>query len=827
MKILKFGGSSLSTPATIRDVARILLDARRREPVVGVVSAFQGVTNQLLECARLAERADDAYDEAFEHIARRHRSAVSHLLGGSPKRLRSRGGGARVRAQVDALLAQLRSTLQGIHLLRHCPPRALDMTASFGERLSALIVSAYLERTHPAAFVDARDFLVTDDHFTHATVQFPATNRRTRAYFSRLFRGQKTVVPIVTGFIGATADGQTTTIGRNGSDYSAAIVGAALGASVIEIWTDVDGVLSADPRVVPTAFVLPQMTYEEAMELSYFGAKVLHSATIAPAVAKRIPILIKNTFNPSAPGTLIARKAADDGKLAKGITSVGDLALLTLRGPGMVGVPGVAGRVFGTLATKGVSVVLISQASSEHTICFSVQSVDTARAVEAIRQEFQFEFHAQSMQVDVKADQAILAVVGEGMKGRPGVAGKVFDSLGRQNINISAIAQGASERNISCVIDAAQQVRALNAIHQGFFETNKRLAIAMIGVGNVGGAVLRQLAQQRRYLLSKGFDVTVVGLANSTRCLADPQGIDLDSWQDDLRASTDRMDAAAFARRIGEMELTNVALVDCTVGPTIVDAYPAFIEANLHIITPNKWANALPWRRYQALMGMLERRKRHFLFEANVGAGLPIVSTLRDLIASGDEIVRIEGILSGTLSYLFNTFDGTAPFSALVRDAHAMGFTEPDPREDLSGQDVARKLLILGRQIGLTLDLSEVKVDSLVPKPLARGKYTSAFLSNLARYDAAMADRVKRAAARGHVLRYVGTLEGGKASAGLREFPRTHPIASAKGSDNVIAFSTTRYARTPLVVQGPGAGADVTAMGVFSDVLKLLHYLPR
>ena len=474
-------------------------------------------------------------------------------------------------------------------------------------------------------------------------MQFPATNRRTRAYFSRLFRRSKQVVPIVTGFIGATADGQTTTIGRNGSDYSAAIVGAAVGASVIEIWTDVDGVLSADPRVVPAAFVLPQMTYEEAMELSYFGAKVLHSATIAPAVAKRIPILIKNTFNPDAPGTLISRKAVDDGKLAKGITSVGDLALLTLRGPGMVGVPGVAGRVFGTLASKGVNVVLISQASSEHTICFSVRSADAARAVEAIRQEFQFEFHAQSMQVDVRSDQAILAVVGEGMKGRPGVAGKVFDSLGRQNINISAIAQGASERNISCVIDASQQVRALNAIHQGFFETKKRLALAMIGVGNVGGAVLRQLEQQRPYLLSKGFDVTVVGLANSKRFLADPNGIDLAGWKDDLRAASNRMDAETFARRIGEMEITNVALVDCTSGPTIVDAYPAFIEANLHIITPNKWANALPWRRYEALMGMLERRKRHFLFEANVGAGLPVVSTLRDLIASGDEIVRIEG----------------------------------------------------------------------------------------------------------------------------------------------------------------------------------------
>ena len=811
MKVLKFGGSSLATPATIRDVGRILVDARRREPVIAVVSAFQGVTNQLLECARLAERADASYEDAFEQIARRHRSAVTHLLGsGKPKGPRYARGAARVRAQVDVLLAELRSTLQGIHLLRHCPPRALDMTASFGERLSAFIVAAYLERTHAAVFVDAREFLVTDDQFTHATVDFPKTNRRARAYFSHLFRGSKRAMPIVTGFIGATTDGQTTTIGRNGSDYSAAIVGAAVGASVIEIWTDVDGVLSADPRVVPAAFVLPEMTYEEAMELSYFGAKVLHSATIAPAVAKRIPNLIKNTFNPDAPGTRISRTAVDDGKLAKGIASVGDLSLLTLRGAGMVGVPGVAGRVFGTLASTGVNVILISQASSEHTICFSVHRADAARAVEALRQEFQFEFHAQSMQVDVKRDQAILAVVGEGMKGRPGVAGKVFDSLGRQNINISAIAQGASERNISCVIDASQQVRALNAIHQGFFETKKRLALAFIGVGNVGGAVLRQLEQQRPYLLSKGFDVTVIGLANSKRFLADANGIDLADWKDRLRRASHRMDAATFARRIGEMEITNVALVDCTVGPTIVDSYPAFIEANCHIVTPNKWANALPWRRYSTLMDLLERRKRHFLFEANVGAGLPIVSTLRDLIASGDEIVKIEGILSGTLSYLFNSFDGAVPFSALVRDAHRMGFTEPDPREDLSGQDVARKLLILGRQIGLTLDLDDVKVDSLVGQT-----------------DAAMADRLKQAAARGAVLRYVGTLEHGRARAGLKEYPRTHPVASAKGSDNLIAFSTKRYARTPLVVQGPGAGADVTAMGVFSDILKLLHYLPH
>jgi aspartokinase/homoserine dehydrogenase 1 len=819
MRVLKFGGSSLATPATIRGVGRILLEARRREPVIGVVSAFQGVTNQLLECARLAERGDDAFEAAFETIAKRHRAAVSQLV---TKRR------ARVRAAVDALLTELHSTLQGVHLLRHCPLRALDMTASFGERLSTVIVAAYLDQTEPSIPVDSRELVVTDDQFTHAAVIFRKTNRRTNAYFTELFRRSPRSIPIVTGFIGATEDGQTTTIGRNGSDYSAAIIGAAVGASVIEIWTDVDGVLSADPRIVPAAFVLPEMTYEEAMELSYFGAKVLHSATIAPAVAKRIPILIKNTFNPEAPGTLISRKAADAaGNVAKGITSVGDLSLLTLRGPGMVGVPGVAERLFRALASRRVSVVIISQASSEHTICFGVRSADVAAAVGAIRHEFQFEFHEQSMRVDVKDQQAILAVVGEGMKGRPGVAGKVFEALGRQNINISAIAQGGSERNISCVIDAPQQGRALNAIHQGFFEPRKRLALAVVGVGNVGGAVLRQVEQQRNYLLSKGFDVSVVGVANSKRFVADARGVDLSRWKELLQGSSDRMDGDDFAARLAAMELTNAALVDCTSGPTIVDAYPAFIDANLHIITPNKWANALPWQRYSRLMAMLDQRKRHFLFEANVGAGLPVVSTLRDLIASGDEIVRIEGILSGTLSYLFNTFDGTTPFSALVRDAHKMGYTEPDPREDLSGQDVARKLLILGRQIGLQMDLEEVQVDSLVPAPLARGKYSPAFLDAFARYDRPIAERVRRAAAHGAVLRYVGTLERGRARAGLKEFPRQHPVAAAKGSDNVIAFTTKRYSRTPLVVQGPGAGADVTAMGVFSDILKLLHYLPR
>ena len=817
MKVMKFGGSSLASPATVRQVGEILLAARRREPIIVIVSAFEGVTNQLLECARLAERPDAGYEEAFERVARRHRAAVTQLI---------RRGRVRVRSEVDGLLAELRDTLHGIHLLRHCPLRALDMTASFGERLSALIVSAHVNQRYPAAFVDARGFVVTDDQFTHAHVIFRRTNpaaRRTFAQIARRFRNR--VIPVATGFIGATEDGHTTTIGRNGSDYSAAIVGASVGASVIEIWTDVDGVLSADPRVVPAAFVLPEMTYEEAMELSYFGARVLHSSTIAPAVAKRIPIVIRNTFNPSAPGTVISRRGDDDGKLAKGITSVGDLALLTLRGPGMVGVPGVAERLFRALAQRRVSVILISQASSEHTICLGVRTADGERAVAAIGHDFQFEMRERLMELDIRREQAIIAVVGEGMKGRPGVAGKVFESLGRQNINIAAIAQGASERNISCVIDSSDQIRALNAIHQGFFETRKRLALAVVGVGNVGGAVLRQLHQQRDYLLAKGFDVTVVGLANSSRVLIDPNGVNLSRWKDLLQASTSRMQAESFARALAELELTHAALVDCTAGPVVVDAYPAFIDANFHIVTPNKWANAPPWRRYAALLAHLEQRKKHFLFEANVGAGLPVVSTLRDLIASGDEIVRIEGILSGTLSYLFNAFDGRTPFSELVRQAHRMGYTEPDPRDDLSGTDVARKLLILARQIGSTMDLGDVRVDSLVPKALARGKFSEQVLRGFARYDGEMNRRLARAASRGNVLRYAGTLENGRAQAGLKEFPPSHPMVSAKATDNVIAFTTTRYSRTPLVVQGPGAGADVTAMGVFSDILKLLHYL--
>lgn len=819
-KLLKFGGSSVANPERMRQVGSIILHAAKHGPVVVVVSAYQGVTNQLLECARLAENGDREFLSLYEALVKRHVDTLQELHARRPPK--------RVAAEVRDLLSELHDVLQGIFLLRHSSPRAQDLTASFGERLSALTLASFLHRTRPARCVDARTIVVTDDRFTHAGVVFSKTHAAIKKSFAGLYaRYGRSVIPVVTGFIGATEDGRTTTIGRDGSDYSAAIVGAALGVGVIEIWTDVDGILSADPRAVKSAFVVPQMSYEEAMELSYFGAKVLHSSTIAPAVVKQIPIIIKNTLNPSAPGTRISRHVDRWEGVAKGIASVDHCTLLTIRGLTMVGVPGTAGRLFRSLASHNVNVILISQASSEHTICIAVSSADVGRAREAVNEEFRYEVQSTMMSLDEKPEQTIIAIVGDGMEGTPGVSGRVFQSLGRNGINVSAIAQGASERNISLVVDARQRIQALNVVHAAFFERQKTLAVILIGPGSIGGAFLRLLHQQRRFLREQGFEARVCGIANSSRFVLAHDGIDLLRWKEELDASPHRMEPRRFLQQLAAQHFVNAVVVDCTASGKIVDLYEDFVRLNMHIVTPNKKANVLPWLRYKRLTDLMKIRQKYFLYEANVGAGLPIISTLNDLIASGDTIVKIEGIFSGTLSHLFNHYDGGVRFSTLVQEAMELGYTEPDPREDLSGKDVARKLLILARQVGLRMDLQHIRVENLVPRPLRGGALPKEFFTTYGTHDAAMKRRLLTANERGCVLRYVGVLQGKAASAGIREIPRQHLLASARGSDNIVAFTTHRYARSPLVVQGPGAGAEVTAMGVFSDLLKLLHYLPQ
>ncbi|MBI3189237.1 MAG: aspartate kinase, partial [Ignavibacteriales bacterium] len=586
MKILKFGGSSVASPERIRGVARIVLEASKKDKLLVVVSAFQGITDKLLECARTAERGDVTYQTQFNLLADRHWETA--------KALHSKKIPKALAEKIQQLLHDLHDVLHGVYLLRHCPPRGFDLTASFGERLSALIISSSINRTHPSCFADARNFVVTDDQFMHAEVLFQQTNAAIQKYFKQLWKEQSNkTIPLVTGFVGSTEDGRTTTIGRNGSDYTAAIVGAALNVSVIEIWTDVDGVLSADPREVKDAFVLPSISFEEALELSYFGAKVLHPATIAPAIAHGIPIHIKNTMNPSAPGTIIGKVDDERAKVAKGITSIDNITLLNLRGIAMVGVPGTAERLFRALASHKVNVVLISQASSEHTICIAVKNHEVTRARKAIQQEFQFEFSTGLTSIDERSEQTIIAIVGEGMKGIPGVSGKVFQSLGLNNINISAIAQGSSERNISFVTDSSEKIRAVNVIHQAFFESRKRLSLAIVGIGNIGSALLQQLHQQRLFLHNQGFDIRVCAIADSKKLLLKHDGIDLMRWQNELQHAQHAMDVRALAKHIAEMKLTNVALVDCTASSAIVDAYTEFVEANMHIITPNKKANVL------------------------------------------------------------------------------------------------------------------------------------------------------------------------------------------------------------------------------------------
>jgi aspartokinase/homoserine dehydrogenase 1 len=814
----KFGGSSLADADCFRRVARILA-SQPPGPLGVVLSASRGVTDALLELPVLAERHDAGLPARIDGLRDRHAAMATELLDADAAR--------RYLATLVSDLNDIVGLLQAVRLTRTASPQIVDLISGFGEIWSTRLFREYFaqlgERPGEVRWVDARGVVVVEWGPLGPAVQWAESRARLVQVVPPSGFAGTLIIP---GFVASDARGVQTTLGRNGSDFSASIFGALLDAREIHIWTDVDGVLSADPRRVPDARVIDSLSYNEAMELAYFGAKVIHPQTMAPAIGGKIPIWIRNTFAPDRPATLIGPRSTSDLPV-KGITTIEKVALVNLEGAGMIGVPGTAHRLFGALREEGISVILISQGSSEHSICCAVPLDQAERAVRAIKAAFARELDGGQIQaVAVDPDLAILAVVGDGMAGTPGIAAKLFQALGGASVNVRAIAQGASERNISVVVDGRQTTRALQAVHAGFYLSPNTISIGLIGPGTVGRVLLDQLASQRERLQREfHLDLRVRAIQSSRHLLRSDRGIDLAHWRAELAGATAPASLEAFVDHVHVDYLPHTLIVDCTASPEVAGHYREWLAAGIHVVTPNKRANSGPLAEYRALHDARRQSGTHYLYEATVGAGLPIIQTLRDLRETGDDILSIEGILSGTLAYLFNVYDGDTPFSAIVRDARQKGYTEPDPRDDLSGMDVARKLIIMAREMGLALELGDVAVESLVPAGLDGGTIAE-FLDRLPMFDAAMHERLASATARGKVLRYIGRVgTDGHASVGLREVDRGHAFANIALTDNVVRFQTRRYSSNPLVVQGPGAGPEVTAGGAFADILRLASYL--
>jgi aspartokinase/homoserine dehydrogenase 1 len=798
-------------------VAKILEDDPLPR-VAAVLSACRGVTDALLALVSAAEDQEEGDAARLEAIRQRHVGIARTLLG-------EPAAGEYVE-ELTANCREIAGILQTVRLVRVASPVVRDLIAGYGEIWSTRLFSRYLQargrRPGGVRWIDAREIVEIDAAPLGPTILWPES----LANAERLIPRDPSVTLVITGFIARTREGLQTTLGRNGSDFSGSIFGALLDASEIVIWTDVDGVLSADPRRVPDATIIDSLSYNEAMELAYFGAKVLHPQTMAPAVSRGIPIWIRNTFAPEKAGTLICAEPVSSHPV-KGITSIDGVALINVEGTGMIGVPGTAHRLFGALREHGISVALISQGSSEHSICFALEQSDADRAAEIVREAFERELRqGQIQRVDVTRDCSILAVVGDGMAGTPGIAATLFNALGTSGVNVRAIAQGASERNISIVIDEKQSARALGSVHAGFYLSPQTVSIGLIGPGSVGSVFLDQLASQvGRLTRDSRLDLRLRAILTSSKMVLADSAAPMLDWRQSLEHGG-AADLQRFVEHVDAGHLPHAVIVDCTASATVARHYPEWLAAGIHVVTPNKQAGSADLEFQRALGEARRAGGSHYLYEATVGAGLPIIQTVRDLRETGDRIHQIEGILSGTLSYLFNVWDGEQPFSSIVREAKAQGFTEPDPRDDLSGKDVARKLIILAREMGLDLELGDVQLEGLVPESLESGD-ADAFLERLPLVDAAMRERFLGARARDHVLRYVGRLDADtrRATVGLVELDRSHLFANISLTDNVVSFTTSRYDRNPLVVRGPGAGPAVTAGGVFADLLRVCTYL--
>ena len=815
-KIHKFGGSSLADATCFRRVAGIILAYDDNRMGV-VVSAMGGMTDALIDLAVLAEQDDDGFETALHAIGERYSETAGSLLKG------------------DALVAILDSwgkdsddvvdILKAIALVKSAPQRSRDIVAGYGEIWSARLLAAYLEQEDPqrgGTWLDSRSVVTVRDTELGPTVLWDESQAKMDTALSADFEG----IVVITGFIAVDEEGLQTTLGRNGSDHSAAIFAALTKASELTIWTDVDGIMSADPRLVPEAQVIERLTYNEAMELAYFGANVIHPQTLGPAVDNGIPVIIRSSHNPTHPGSRIEAESSPVDNI-KGITAVGGMALVNLEGSGMIGVPGTADRLFASLKSAGVSVSLISQASSEHSICIAVPEDLAERARKVITEAFADELESgQIHSVDVTGAQSIVAVVGDGMAGTPGVAARFFGTLGRAGVNIRAIAQGSSERNISAVVDSEEATKALRAAHSGFYLSAKTISIGLIGPGTVGAALLRQIDKQSEKLAQNfNLDLRVRAISRSRKMLLADRRIDLASWEGEFESSAVDADLDAFEEHLKPDHLPHAVIIDCTASDQISAKYADWLSHGIHVITPNKKAFSGPYREYKALQDAADEGSSHYFYETTVGAALPVITTLCDLIHTGDEVRSISGIFSGTLAYLFNVYDGTTPFSEIVRVAKESGYTEPDPRDDLSGMDVARKLTILARELGQEIEIGDFPVTNLVPEALQDCSIEE-FLEKLPEYDDEMQSLYEAAAAESKQLRYVANLDAdGSASVGLEPVEADHPFCNINLTDNIVQFETERYSDNPLVIQGPGAGPEVTAAGIFADLLRLANYL--